>query len=136
VEAGKNTSTVIPASRKRRREGIPVETVMYGYETSSALTTDRLHYRLQTRPLVREGENTSTVIPASRKRRREGNPVVSGNRVVMTSRLATLGQTYPRKHIQCEDVTECRSADERVIYRQGAYKLSAKLGKQMTVRLG
>jgi hypothetical protein len=22
-----------------------------------------------------------------------------GNRVVMTSRLATLGQTYPRKHI-------------------------------------
>jgi hypothetical protein len=58
VEAGKNTSTVIPASRKRRREGNPVvsgETVMYGYESSATLTTDRSHYKLQTRPLVREG---------------------------------------------------------------------------------
>jgi hypothetical protein len=58
VEAGKNTSTVIPASRKRRREGNPVisgETVMYGYESSSTLATDRLHYKLQTRLLVREG---------------------------------------------------------------------------------
>jgi hypothetical protein len=58
VEAGKNTSAVIPASRKRRRKGNPVvsdETVMYGYESSATMTTDRLHYRLQTRPLVREG---------------------------------------------------------------------------------
>jgi hypothetical protein len=46
VEAGKNTSTVIPASRKRLREGNPVvsdETVMYGYESSATLTTDRLN---------------------------------------------------------------------------------------------
>jgi hypothetical protein len=28
---------------------------MYGYESSAALTTDRLQYKLQTRPLVREG---------------------------------------------------------------------------------
>jgi hypothetical protein len=58
VEADKNTSTVIPASRKRRRKGNPVvsgETVMYSYESSATLTTDRLHYKLQTRPLVREG---------------------------------------------------------------------------------
>jgi hypothetical protein len=58
VEAGKNTSTVIPASRKKRRKGNPVvsgETVMYGYESSATLTTDRLHYKLQTRSLVREG---------------------------------------------------------------------------------
>jgi hypothetical protein len=49
VEAGKNTSTVIPASRKRRRKGNPVvseETVMYGYESSATLTTGRLHYKL------------------------------------------------------------------------------------------
>jgi hypothetical protein len=42
-EAGKNTSTVIPASRKRRRKGNPVasdETVMYDYESSATLTTD------------------------------------------------------------------------------------------------
>jgi hypothetical protein len=48
VEAGKNTSTVIPASRKKRRKGNPVvsdETVMYGYESSATLTTDRLHYK-------------------------------------------------------------------------------------------
>jgi hypothetical protein len=58
VETGKNISTVIPAGRKRRWKGNPVvshETVMYGYESSATLTTDRLHYRLQIRPLVREG---------------------------------------------------------------------------------
>jgi hypothetical protein len=49
VEAGKNTSTVIPASRKRRQKGNPVvsdETVMYGYESSATLATDRSHYKL------------------------------------------------------------------------------------------
>jgi hypothetical protein len=58
VETGKNTSTVIPASRKRRpKENLVVsdETVMYGYESSATLTTEKLHYILQTRPLVREG---------------------------------------------------------------------------------
>jgi hypothetical protein len=58
VEAGKNTSTVITVSHKRRRKGNSVvsdETVMYGYESSATLTTDRLHYKLQTRPFVREG---------------------------------------------------------------------------------
>jgi hypothetical protein len=58
VEAGKNTSTVIPASRKRRRKGNPVvsdEIVMYGYESSATLTTDRLQYKSQARPLVRDG---------------------------------------------------------------------------------
>jgi hypothetical protein len=28
---------------------------MCGYESSATLTTDRLHYKLQTRPLTREG---------------------------------------------------------------------------------
>jgi hypothetical protein len=28
---------------------------MYAYESSATLTTDRLHYKLQTRPLVRVG---------------------------------------------------------------------------------
>jgi hypothetical protein len=36
-------------------------------------------YSVSTR--VEEGKNTSTVIPASRKRRREWNPVVSGEAV-------------------------------------------------------
>jgi hypothetical protein len=58
MEAGYNTSTVIPASRKSRRKGNPVvsdETVMYDYESFATLITDRLHCKLQTRPLVREG---------------------------------------------------------------------------------
>jgi hypothetical protein len=70
VGGGKNTSTVIIlyptelistvtlASRKRRRKGNPVvsdETLMYRYESSATLTTDRLYYKLQTRPLLREG---------------------------------------------------------------------------------
>jgi hypothetical protein len=57
VKAGKNTSTVIPASRKRLQKGNPVvsdETVMYGYESSATLTTNILHNKLQTSPLVRE----------------------------------------------------------------------------------
>jgi hypothetical protein len=32
-----------------------LETVMYGYESSATLTTDRLHYKLQTRLLVGGG---------------------------------------------------------------------------------
>jgi hypothetical protein len=58
VEVGKNVSTVIPANSKRRRKGNPVvsvERVMHGYESSVTLTTDRLHYKLQTRFLVKEG---------------------------------------------------------------------------------
>jgi hypothetical protein len=58
VEVGYNTTTVIPASRKRRRKGNPVvsdETVMRGYESSATMIADRLNYKLQTRPLVREG---------------------------------------------------------------------------------
>jgi hypothetical protein len=74
MEAGKNTSTVIPASRKRRRNGNPVvsdETVMYGYESSATLTTDRLHYKLQTRPLVRKG--------APRQRTKQKEKIKSGH---------------------------------------------------------
>jgi hypothetical protein len=61
VEAGKSTSTVIPASRKGQRKGKPVvsdKTVINGYESSATLTTDIrvLHYKLQTRPLIREGD--------------------------------------------------------------------------------
>jgi hypothetical protein len=54
VEAGKNASTIIPANCKRRRNGNPVvsdEIVMYGYESSATLATDKV----QARPLVREG---------------------------------------------------------------------------------
>jgi hypothetical protein len=53
-----NTSTVILESRMRRWKGnlvVSDETVMHGYESSATLTTDRLHYKLQNRPLVREG---------------------------------------------------------------------------------
>jgi hypothetical protein len=72
VEAGKNTSTVIPASRKRRRKGNPVvsdETLMYGYESSATLTTDRLHYKLHTRPPVREGAPRRREMQFSGKRK-------------------------------------------------------------------
>jgi hypothetical protein len=52
-----------PASHKRRWKGNPVfsgDTVTYGYESSATLTIDRLHDKLQTRPLVREGR----ILPA------------------------------------------------------------------------
>jgi hypothetical protein len=72
VEAGKNTSTVIPESRKRRWKGHPVvsdETVMYGYESSVTLTTDRLHYKLQISLLIREGAPRRTAKKFSGKRK-------------------------------------------------------------------
>jgi hypothetical protein len=71
VEAGKITSTAIPAGRKRRRKANPVvsdETVMYGYESSATLTTDRLYYKLQTRPLVRVGAPRRKAKQSSSKR--------------------------------------------------------------------
>jgi hypothetical protein len=55
-QRGYNTSTVVPPSRNRRRGGeslISDETVTYGYESNATLTTDRLHYTLETRPLLR-----------------------------------------------------------------------------------
>jgi hypothetical protein len=74
VKMGKNTSIVIPASRKRRQRGNPVvsdETVIYGYESSATLTTDRLHYKLQTSPLVREGaqDEEQSSFPAKGKKK-------------------------------------------------------------------
>jgi hypothetical protein len=77
VEAGKNISIVIAVSRKSRRKGNPVvsdETVMYGYESSTTLTTDRLHYKLQTRPLVREGARRGKQL--SGKKRKKKNLVI------------------------------------------------------------
>jgi hypothetical protein len=42
---------------------------MYGYESSMTLTTDRLHHKLQTRPLVREGILRRTADQFSSKRK-------------------------------------------------------------------
>jgi hypothetical protein len=47
------------------------ETVMYGYESSVTLTTDRLQYNLQTRPLVREGAPRRRVKQLSGKKRKK-----------------------------------------------------------------
>jgi hypothetical protein len=69
VEAGKNTSTVIPASRRKGNPVVLDETVIYGYESSATLTTDRFHYKLQTRPLVREGAPRLRTMQFPNKRR-------------------------------------------------------------------
>jgi hypothetical protein len=42
---------------------------MYGYESSAILTTYRLHYKLQTRPLVREGAPKRRAKQVSGKRK-------------------------------------------------------------------
>jgi hypothetical protein len=44
-------------------------------------------------PRVEAGKNTSTVIPASRKRQQKGNPVVSGETASRPKK--TLMRTYP-----------------------------------------
>jgi hypothetical protein len=41
---------------------------MYGYESSAPLTTDRLHYKLQTRPLVRDEKQRN--IPAKETKKK------------------------------------------------------------------
>jgi hypothetical protein len=53
------------------------ETVMYGYESSAALTTDRLQYKLQTRPLVREDASKQRAKQFSGKRKEKAK---SGHR--------------------------------------------------------
>jgi hypothetical protein len=90
VEAGSNTSTVLPASRKGRRKGNPLvsdETVMYGYESSATLTTDRLHYKLQAGPLVREAPKNEE------QSKRKGENLVMGPKGVpdtKTDRLSVI----------------------------------------------
>jgi hypothetical protein len=44
---------------------------MYGFESSATLTTDRLHYKLQTRPLVREGAQKRRAKQFSGKRKKK-----------------------------------------------------------------
>jgi hypothetical protein len=61
-------------SRKRRRKGNPEvsdQTVMYGYESSVTLTNDNWHYKLQTRPLVREGAPRRRAKQFSGKRKKK-----------------------------------------------------------------
>jgi hypothetical protein len=41
--------------KELKKNVVSDESVMYSYESSATMTTDRLHYKLQTRPLVREG---------------------------------------------------------------------------------
>jgi hypothetical protein len=69
---GKNTSTEIPASlkwRRKRKSVVSDETVMYGYESSVTLTIDKLHYKLQIPPLVREDAPKRTAKQMSGKRK-------------------------------------------------------------------
>jgi hypothetical protein len=42
---------------------------MYGYESSATLTTERLHYKLQTRPIAREGAQKRKAKQLSDKRK-------------------------------------------------------------------
>jgi hypothetical protein len=49
---------------------------MYGYEYSATLTTDRLHYKLQTRPLVKEGPQDEEQSKCPAKERKKKNLVM------------------------------------------------------------
>jgi hypothetical protein len=94
-----NTSIVLPASRKSRRKGNPVvsdETVMYGYESSATMTTDRLHYKLQTRPLVREAA------PRRREKHLSGKKEEEWKKKIRS--WAPKGCTTPR-HTDCLTVS-------------------------------
>jgi hypothetical protein len=51
---------------------------MYGYESSATLTTDRLHYKLQTCPLVREGAPRQIAKQLSGKRKEKKKHLVMG----------------------------------------------------------
>jgi hypothetical protein len=49
-------------------------TVIYGYESSATLTSYRLHYKLQTRPLVRVGAPRRRAKQFSGKRQEKVEP--------------------------------------------------------------
>jgi hypothetical protein len=52
------------------------DVTIYWLAPSSCISDLNLVFKVK-HPRVQAGKNTSTVIPASRKRRRKGNPVVS-----------------------------------------------------------
>jgi hypothetical protein len=49
---------------------------MYGYDSSATLTTGKFHYKLQTRPLVREGAPRRRAKQLSGKRKEKKNLVM------------------------------------------------------------
>jgi hypothetical protein len=53
--------------------------VIYGYVSSATLTTNRLHYKLQTRPLIREGAPRRRAKQLSGKRREKNNLAMGPN---------------------------------------------------------
>jgi hypothetical protein len=61
---------------------------MYGYESSATLTTDRLRYNLQTRPLVREGSPSRRIKKLSGKRNEKGKFLT-----LTGEKLRSLGRT-------------------------------------------
>jgi hypothetical protein len=66
-----NTSTVIPASRRRPRKGNPVvsyETVIYGYESPATLTTDRFYRPVLSSQRVPQDEQ-QTNFPAKERKK-------------------------------------------------------------------
>jgi hypothetical protein len=74
VEAGYNTSTVVPASRKRRQKGNTVsdETAKYGYWSFNDLTNECKHSKLQTHVLVREdaiGKRIKVIVSQKKKKK-------------------------------------------------------------------
>jgi hypothetical protein len=66
---------------------------MYGYESSATLTTDRLHYKLQIRPLVREGAASKKAKQFSDKKMEKKNLSWAPKRCLNVSRKATLTST-------------------------------------------
>jgi hypothetical protein len=57
---------------------------MYGYESSATLSTDRLQYKLQIRPLVREGSPGKEQSNCPVKRRKKKSLVMGQKKVADT----------------------------------------------------
>jgi hypothetical protein len=90
VEAGYKTSTVIPASRKRRQKGNPVVsdvTVMYCYESSATLTTGKLHYKLQTRQRGHPKTKRKAIVRQQKGKEKSGHGPQRGARLTVSHKI-------------------------------------------------
>jgi hypothetical protein len=106
-----------PANRKRRWKVNPVvanETETYGYEPSATLITGRLHYKLQTHPLVREGATRRRAKQFSGKRREEEK---SGHRLQRGADTKTYKQTDLRSQYQLKSTQLFALSESRGHFR-------------------
>jgi hypothetical protein len=93
---------------------------MYVYESSATVATDRLHYKLQTRPLVREGAPRIAAKKLACKRKenkKSGHGPQTGLKSIWIGRL-TVGRNINSTQLVSEGVDCIHQRQDWVLWRR------------------